>query len=122
MGVGAILSGKNYPLFPRQILHEIFMMRVVDSTIDFGQSFAWLRVYPFPAPSAPLPLAFRSRCRLPFVGLSARPVPGMKSGGREEEEEDGPRIIRVHPPFSRPSRPRWQKAAKPGKMASVRTA
>ena len=37
MRTSTILSGKNYPLFLRQILHEIFMVRV--DSIAFGQRF-----------------------------------------------------------------------------------
>lgn len=89
---GATLSGKNYPLFPRQILHEIFIMVRIDA-IDFGQLFGRNRV-----PSLfPSPFALRFRCELPFRRLI------RTSGFRDEKrgEGDAPRIIGVHP-FSHP--------------------
>lgn len=59
------LSGKNYPLFLRQILHEIFMVRV--DSIDFGQLGRF-------RPSVCVPAVPRPRATLPSAGLIHVPV------------------------------------------------
>jgi hypothetical protein len=108
------------PLFPRQILHETFIARVAQRSIDPGQSSARAVCPPFfplvpppPPPPAslllPPPPAFPSRCGLAFAGFAA-------SGSRDERRKgDGPRIIRVHPFSGRvgadkkcPKRGRWR--------------
>lgn len=93
MRTSTILSGKNYPLFLRQILHEIFMVRV--DSIDFGQHFGD-------------DVSLRSPC---FAHVDSST--GLSMSGTN----GGPRIIRVYPFLVG-----RQKTPKPGKMANVRIA